>query len=190
MKNFFTVQVVSDLSIAEEVKSENFECHCDLTDESCYKKCFYNDTRYEIERIYAEKLKFYRNNSEFSNTSLLIAGEILLITAIIVSLTVLVTILLKFLTRVRITRGRRVNNLPHVFDRNDNRASLTSLQRTVLEKMRDRPPTYETRHNYDYRRREQNDNENEGSREMRTRSIIVPPPPPYNSSDDNSSVRI
>lgn len=126
----------------------------------------------------------------------MVAGEILLITAIIVSLSVLVTILLKFLTRVRFMRGgNRVNNLPDAFSRNDNRASLTSLQRTVLEKMRDRPPRYETRHNYDYRRREQRDNnENEGTREMGTSNILGftlpsdPPPPPYNNSDGNSAV--
>lgn len=48
------VQVVSDLSIAEEVKSEVFECHCASSDENCYEKCLNNDARYEINSFIAE----------------------------------------------------------------------------------------------------------------------------------------
>lgn len=119
---------------------------------------------------------------------LLTAGEVLLGTAIIMGLSALVTVIIKALASTRLSRTRRIQSLSEAFDRNHNRASLTSLQQTVLSKLRDRPPRYETRHNYEYRRREQNDEGESERRDVSIRNVAVlnpgarnstEPPPPY-----------
>lgn len=128
---------------------------------------------------------------------LLTAGEVLLGTAIIMGLSALVTLMIRMFTRSRLTRNGRIQSLSEALDRNNTRSSLTSLQQTVLTKLRDRPPRYETRHNYEYRRREQNEEGLEERREMSIRNVGVlnpgventDPPPPYENSDI-TSVRI
>lgn len=131
---------------------------------------------------------------------LFIAGEILLGIALIMGLSAVVTILLRMCTRSRLSRDRRITSFTEGFDRNDNRtSSLSSLQRTIIDKMRDRPPRYETRHNYEYRRREQSEEEY-GSRNVGIRCIsILNPgvsertncePPPTYETGENSSVFI
>lgn len=130
---------------------------------------------------------------------LFIAGEILLGTALIMGLSAIVTILLRMCTRSRLSRERRMTSFTEAFERSDTRASLSSLQQTIIDKMRDRPPRYETRHNYEYRRREQSEEEN-CSRNTGIRSIpilnpgandltICEPPPSYETGE-NSSVFI
>ena len=99
--------------------------------------------------------------------------------------------------------GRDIPDLLDALERNENRASLTSLQRTVISKLRDRPPRYETRHNYEYRRREGiNGNENlniqQNNQEASDRRLIAVlnpsanrrngPPPPYEPVEDSHSV--
>lgn len=42
--------------------------------------------------------------------------------------------------------------------RNGIRASLTSLQKRIMNQLKDRPPRYETRHNYQYNQRETSEN--------------------------------
>lgn len=123
----------------------------------------------------------------------LIAGEILLGTAVIMGLSVIVTIMLRMCTRSRLS-NRRNPRFAEAFERNDNRASLTSLQQTIIDKMRDRPPRYETRHNYEYRRREQSD-EGTSSNEIGIRGIAIlnpgarcEPPPPYEMEHTDDSL--
>lgn len=127
---------------------------------------------------------------------LLTAGEILLGTAIIMGLSALITMMIRMFTRSRLSRTGRIQSLSQAFDRNNNRASVTSLQQTVLSKLRDRPPRYETRHNYEYRQREQNEEGASGGREVSIRNVAVlnpgarnatEPPPPY-ENDDSLSV--
>lgn len=142
------------------------------------------------------KRKKNRDNSEVSGSMfLVIAGEILLGTAIIMGLSAIVTILLRMCTRSRLTTNRRNLRFAEAFERSDNRASLTSLQQRILEKMRDRPPRYETRHNYEYRRREQNEEGNSSQQEVGIRSIAIlnpgagcVPPPPYETDSGELSV--
>lgn len=62
--------------------------------------------------------------------------------------------------------------------RNGIRASLTSLQKRIISQLKDRPPRYETRHNYEYRQRE--------TPEVRVTSASLPvpnePPPNYDGT--------
>lgn len=144
-------------------------------------------------------LSCFRTNSEnIGNMFLLTAGEVLLGTAIIMGLSALVTLLLRTCTRSRMQRnGRDVSDFLDVFERNNNRASLTSLQQSVISKLRDRPPRYETRHNYEYRRREATTDRDENPlSSIRNISVLNPnvnrssePPPAYEvSTEDASSV--
>ena len=132
---------------------------------------------------------------------LLTAGEVLLGTAIIMGLSALVTLLLRACTRSRMQRnGRDIPDILDAFDRNDNRASLTSLQQSVISKLRDRPPRYETRHNYEYRRRDDSGGDGDVEQTHQATSIrnvavlnpnanhINEPPPPYESAEDANSV--
>lgn len=121
---------------------------------------------------------------------LLTASEVILGTAVVMGLSALVTILLRVCSRPRFARNSADPNIPDEFGRTGIRASLTSLQQRVMSKLRDRPPRYETRHNYEYQRRDRN-----------TRITVLNPaaaaaatsladiPPPAYENDDNSSVR-
>ena len=119
---------------------------------------------------------------------LLTASEVVLGTAIIMGLSALITVLLRVCSRQRYNRNDQENtNSPDEFGRSGIRASLTSLQQRVMTKLRDRPPKYETRHNYEYQRRERNTRIsvlNPGATSLATNI----PPPTYETSD-NISVR-
>lgn len=114
---------------------------------------------------------------------LLTASEVVLGTAIIMGLSALVTVLLRICTRPTfVRRGENGVVMPDEFGRMGTRVSLTSLQQRVMSKLRDRPPRYETRHNYEYQRRERTSlpatlNPAAGS------NI---PPPAYETGDSNS----
>lgn len=118
----------------------------------------------------------------FEAMFLLTASEVILGAAIIMGLSALVTVLLRVCSSRRYPRN--APNIPDEFGRNGQRVSLTSLQQRVLSKLRDRPPRYETRHNYEYQRREAG-----------TRIPVLNPgasniPPPSYENNDNNSVRI
>ena len=66
-------------------------------------------------------------------------------------LTAVVTIMLRFCTRPVQDYNQ---NATTIIPRGGIRVSLTSLQQRVMRKLRDRPPRYETRHNYEYNQRE------------------------------------
>lgn len=112
--------------------------------------------------------------------------EVVLGTAIIMGLSALVTVLLKICSRPRLSRNAQEDpNNPDDFGRNGVRVSLTSLQQRVMTKLRDRPPRYETRHNYEYQRREGNTRIsvlNPGATSM----AADMPPPTYEANDSNS----
>lgn len=115
--------------------------------------------------------------------------EVIIGTAIIMMFSALVTVLLKICTRPRlIARTQNIQMVPDEFGRMGIRVSLTSLQQRVMSKLRDRPPRYETRHNYEYQRRDVN---------ISTRIPVLNPgasyavpPPAYEATSDNNSVRI
>lgn len=107
-------------------------------------------------------------------------------TAIIMALSALVTVLLKICARPRlIARTHNIQMVPDEFGRMGIRVSLTSLQQRVMSKLRDRPPRYETRHNYDYQRRDG------GTRipVLNPGASYAIPPPAYEATSDNNSVR-
>lgn len=115
--------------------------------------------------------------------------EVVVGTAIIMGLSALVTVLLKICSRPRLARTQNNQMAPDEFGRMGIRVSLTSLQQRVMSKLRDRPPRYETRHNYEYQRRS----------DISTRIPVLNPgasyavpPPAYEATSDNnnSSVRI
>jgi hypothetical protein len=119
---------------------------------------------------------------------LLTASEVILGTAIIMGISAICTVLLRVCSRSRLTQNsQNVSNNPNEFNRNGFRVSLTSLQQRVMSKLRDRPPRYETRHNYEYQRRER-------ISVLNPRAIpILPPPYHENVAENNiesSSVRI
>jgi hypothetical protein len=123
---------------------------------------------------------------------LMTAGEVVLGTAIIMGLSALVTILLRVCGRPAYARNsQNLQTIPDEFGRSGLRVSLSSMQQRVMSKLRDRPPRYETRHNYDYQRNNQRN----------TRIPVLNPgavcnvqmsniPPPAYETGENSSVSI
>jgi hypothetical protein len=69
----------------------------------------------------------------------------------ILGVTALASILLRICTRYRNLAAPRTEVVTDNFQRTWMRVSVSSLQQRVLNKLRDRPPRYETRHNYEYR---------------------------------------
>jgi len=121
------------------------------------------------------------DSKSIQNMFLLMASEVILGAAIIMGLSAIITLLLKVCSRSRYRNSQENANIQDEFGRTGIRASLTSLQQTVMTKLRDRPPRYETRHNYEYQRRE-----------MSSRIAVLNPgasipPPSYETSDTNSA---
>lgn len=69
-------------------------------------------------------------------------------------LTAVVTIMLRCCTRPVQNYNQSATPTTTILPRGGIRVSLTSLQQRVMNKLRDRPPRYETRHNYEYNQRE------------------------------------
>lgn len=120
---------------------------------------------------------------------LVTASQVILGTALIMGISALVTVMLRVCSNRRYSRNsQNLSNIPDEFGRvGGTRVSVTSLQQRVMTKMRDRPPRYETRHNYEYQRRE-------GCTRIPilnpAASVAVSeasiPPPAYENSDGNS----
>jgi hypothetical protein len=121
---------------------------------------------------------------------LLTASEVVLGTAIIMGLSALATVLLRICSRPAYVRNsQNISTIPNEFGRMGTRVSLTSLQQRVMSKLRDRPPRYETRHNYEYQRREASTRITVLNPAATTECAFNIPPPAY-EPNDNSSVRI
>lgn len=123
---------------------------------------------------------------------LLTASEVVLGTAIIMGLSALVTVLLRIYARPRFARNRQeIATVPDEFGRMGLRVSLTSLQQRVMSKLRDRPPRYETRHNYEYQRREDTSTRiavlNPAAAASQSSAVNIPPPA-YENNDNSFSV--
>lgn len=122
---------------------------------------------------------------------LLTASEVVLGTAIIMGLSALITVLLRICSRPRVVRNsQEIPTMPDEFGRMGIRVSLTSLQQRVMSKLRDRPPRYETRHNYEYQRRDTTSTTrisvlNPGASALGS-SVVNIPPPAYDSNDSSS----
>lgn len=133
--------------------------------------------------------QFFFITRSFDTMFLLTASEVILGTAIIMGLSAVVTILLRICSRPRHGRSLRNNrNVPDQLGRTGIRVSLTSLQQRVMSKLRDRPPRYETRHNYEYQRRETS-TRIAVLNPAASISVANIPPPAYENGSDNNSVR-
>lgn len=149
-----------------------------------------DDQRWVRKIEIAHKLNLFTFRS-FEAMFLLTASEVVLGTAIIMGLSAIVTVLLRVCSRPRRTRNQNLPNVPDEFGRTGLRVSLTSMQQRVMSKLRDRPPRYETRHNYEYQNRER-------STRIEVLNPAVPaaitntniPPPAYDASSDNNSVSL
>lgn len=123
---------------------------------------------------------------------MLTASEVVLGTAIIMGLSAIVTVLLRVCSRSRPAgNNRNLSNAPDEFGRTGIRVSLSSMQQRVMSKLRDRPPRYETRHNYEYQNRERSTRIavlNPAVALAATNTNI--PPPAYDASGDNNSVSL
>lgn len=119
------------------------------------------------------------------------ASEVVLGTAIIMGLSALVTVVLRICTSRR-RSSRTVTDTPGDFDRMGAlRISLSSLQQRVMSKLRDRPPRYETRHNYEYQRRKTSTRIPVLNPAAVLAAVNEPsiPPPAYETNSDDNSVR-
>lgn len=182
----FSVAIAPRLTTTDDPSTDDFfECDCELN-EQCRFGCLDDDQSWVesyLREIMNSQSSFARS---FMTALMLTAGEVILGVAIIMGLAALVTVLLRVCTRSRNPRnGQNISNIPNVFGRPGTRVSLTSLQQRVMSKLRDRPPRYETRHNYEYQRRDRN-----------TRIPVLNPgaaiapdlPPPSYENNDNTSV--
>lgn len=118
------------------------------------------------------------------------ASQIILGTAIIMGLAALVTLLLKVCSKPRNRPSQTAEILPDEFGRMGIRASLSSLQQRIMSKLRDPPPKYETKHNYDVQTQQGTTRIavlNPGAASAPDRSNL--PPPAYENTDD-PTVRI
>ncbi|XP_058457277.1 uncharacterized protein LOC131440064 [Malaya genurostris] len=114
----------------------------------------------------------------------LTAAQVALATVMIIGVSALATLLYKTIrTRARNNNQRRLAselNRPSL-----SRVSLSSIQIRVLRRLRDRPPKYETRHNYEFHQREENqsrrNNPSPASIRPTSPSVRLPggPPPAY-----------
>ncbi|XP_055540364.1 uncharacterized protein LOC129727019 isoform X2 [Wyeomyia smithii] len=120
----------------------------------------------------------------------LTAAQVAFATAIVIGVTALATLLYKT-ARAR-ARRRNANQRTLESEQSQprvSRLSLSSIQIRVLRRLRDRPPKYETRHNYEFRQRDRTSPENQ-QRRHDTSPVSTPtgdPPPAYDG--DVSSVR-
>lgn len=125
----------------------------------------------------------------FGSMFLVTASQVILGIALIMGISALVTVMLRVCSSRRYPRsGQNLSNVPDEFGRvGGTRVSVTSLQQRVMTKMRDRPPRYETRHNYEYQRREGCTRIpilNPAASVAASEASI--PPPAYENSDNNS----
>ncbi|CRL04674.1 CLUMA_CG017738, isoform A [Clunio marinus] len=119
---------------------------------------------------------------------MLTASQVILATAIIMGISAVITIILRVCSRTRFQRNtQNLTNIPDEFQRTGIRASLTSLQQRVMSKLRDRPPRYETRHNYEFQRRQRNNTRIPILNPGAVTSTVNIPPPAYEVGDNNSA---
>ncbi|XP_053685830.1 uncharacterized protein LOC128735364 [Sabethes cyaneus] len=110
----------------------------------------------------------------------LTAAQVALATAMVIGVSALATLLYKTFR----ARARNANQQTLESDQNRPRASrlsLSSIQIRVLRRLRDRPPKYETRHNYEFHQRERTGQTNQ-QRRHDTSPVSSPtgdPPPTY-----------
>uniref|UniRef100_A0AAG5CP42 TNFR-Cys domain-containing protein n=1 Tax=Anopheles atroparvus TaxID=41427 RepID=A0AAG5CP42_ANOAO len=114
----------------------------------------------------------------------LTAAQVALATAMVLGVISLSFLLYKTLRN----RLRRNNQVLQNESRQSvvSRVSLSSIQQRVVRRLRDRPPKYETRHNYEHQQRQterQNSQQNEPTETIRHDSVPIGGPPPAYEGD-------
>ncbi|KAJ6641960.1 hypothetical protein Bhyg_06905 [Pseudolycoriella hygida] len=125
------------------------------------------------------------------------ASQIALVAALIMGAAALATLLYRICTKPsyfgsRRTRSNRNAEATESTLQQVSRASLSSIQIRVISRLRDRPPKYETQHNYDMRIQRQEEemqrttNNNNGDiSTISTGRIVEHAPPPYDGSKES-----
>ncbi|XP_050084202.1 uncharacterized protein LOC126570467 isoform X2 [Anopheles aquasalis] len=114
----------------------------------------------------------------------LTAAQVALATAMVLGVISLSFLLYKTLR----SRLRRSNNqtAPSEFRQSVvSRVSLSSIQQRVVRRLRDRPPKYETRHNYEHQQRQM-----ERQNSQQNTPASPPPPPPEEAAQQRSPIPI
>lgn len=133
---------------------EDGYCHiCPMEGQACTGCCFGEAICYggRCQRCYMDQ-----SGECIAQTSLffLTAAQVALATAMVIGISALATLMYKTF-RAR-SRNNRLPTLGNDLSRTgSSRISLSSIQIRVLRRLRDRPPKYETRHNYEFHQREQ-----------------------------------
>lgn len=141
---------------------EDGRCHlCPSEGHPCLSCCLGESICY---RGYCQRCFRDQNGDCISQDSLffLTAAQVALATAMVIGIAALATLLYKtFRARSRANNSSNQRRLSsaggdNLQNRSSlSRVSLTSIQIRVLRRLRDRPPKYETRHNYEFHQREQ-----------------------------------
>ncbi|XP_058811355.1 uncharacterized protein LOC131676251 isoform X2 [Topomyia yanbarensis] len=137
-----------------EFNPEDGRCHiCPSEGHACSTCCFGGTVCYGGRCQHCWK---DQNGDCLTQDSLffLTAAQVALATAMIIGISALATLLYKtFRARTRNNNQQRLES--ELSRSNTSRISLSSIQLRVLRRLRDRPPKYETRHNYEFHQREQ-----------------------------------
>uniref|UniRef100_A0A1Q3FJ67 Uncharacterized protein n=2 Tax=Culex tarsalis TaxID=7177 RepID=A0A1Q3FJ67_CULTA len=157
-------------------------CHlCPSEGHPCGSCCLGESICY---RGYCQRCFRDQNGDCISQDSLffLTAAQVALATAMVIGIAALATLLYKTF-RAR-SRANNPNNQQILSSDLQNRSSLsrvslTSIQIRVLRRLRDRPPKYETRHNYEFHQREQQTQTNPTQSPEPVTIRIGDPPPAY-----------
>lgn len=151
-------KITCDCKPGFEHNLEDGRCHlCPSEGHPCISCCLGESICY---RGYCHRCFRDQNGECISQDSLffLTAAQVALATAMVIGIAALATLLYKTF-RAR-SSANNSHNQPTAGDDLQNRfslsrVSLTSIQIRVLRRLRDRPPKYETRHNYEFHQREQ-----------------------------------
>lgn len=175
-----------------EYRFANSDCSlCPGEGEQCMDCC--SDTN--LKCIYGICSRCDNDSYECDNSRNLFmnASQIALVAALLMGAAALATLLYRICTKPSVFRSRRLR-LNRNAEANESdlqremRSSLSSIQIRVISRLRDRPPKYETQHNYDTRiqRQEEEIERTDGNTNLDINTIRVGTvehaPPPYDGS--------
>ncbi|KAL9693205.1 hypothetical protein quinque_012490 [Culex quinquefasciatus] len=182
-----TTQICVDMMSCDcrsgfEHNLEDGRCHlCPSEGHPCVNCCLGESICY---RGYCQRCFRDQNGDCISQDSLffLTAAQVALATAMVIGIAALATLLYKtFRARSSANNPNNQQTLSSDLQNRSSlsRVSLTSIQIRVLRRLRDRPPKYETRHNYEFHQREQQTQTNPTQSPEPVTIRIGDPPPAY-----------
>ncbi|GAB0093523.1 hypothetical protein DMENIID0001_086730 [Sergentomyia squamirostris] len=144
-------------SYPHEYKPDIFYCaQCPMEGEYCRNGCCFGNDVLCVRDICTQCTKKENGGHICPNSGNLIfatASQIALSAALIIGIAALATLLFRMCSKRSLTDGRRSRGLLGEDNSrfSSERASLSSIQIRILQRLRDRPPRYETRHNFNLR---------------------------------------